>query len=102
MDGMRGYLLDPSEDLVRQGAAAVGQRAGMSSTTVMNMARQLCREEGYGQSPGEVYAAVQEVANLADDTGHAYSLSDRRWDADQEAARLGRLASRISGGHRRG
>ena len=98
---MRGHLLDPSDDLVNAAAAAVGQQAGLMPHEVISAARQLCREEGYGQSPGEVYAGLQELADFAQGTGHAYSLADRAWEANQEAARLGRLAQRISKGRGR-
>jgi hypothetical protein len=93
-------LPDPSDDLINAGAAAVAQRGGMSATEVTNAARQLLREEGFGQSPAEVWQAIGQVANLVDDVPHTRPLSERRWEADGEIDRLGRQASRLMRGRR--
>ena len=95
-------LPSPSEDVIAEGTAAVAQRAGISPTEVTNMAAQLLAEEGLGRSPAELWQAVGQVANIVDQAPHMRSLADRAFEADSEVVRLGRMASHISRGHRRG
>jgi hypothetical protein len=94
-------LPDPSDDVFAAGVQAVAQRAGTSPTRLLNMASELLREEGLGNSPAERWQAVGQVANIVDGVPHTRSLADRAFEADSEVARLGRLAQRISKGRGR-
>ena len=91
-------LPDPGEDIIAAGVQAVAQRAGTSPTVITNMAAQLLAEEGLGNSPAERWAAIQEVANIADEAPHTRPLSDRAWEAGTEIDRLGRKAEAMTRG----
>jgi hypothetical protein len=87
-------MFEPDDDFTDAGAAFVAAQTGRTVTEATNEARQWLRDEGLGYSPSELNYGLAVVAGIrAGQPG--CSLAEKRWHADEEIDRLGRLAQRV-------
>jgi hypothetical protein len=90
-------VFEPDDDFTAHGAAYVAAQTGRTVTEATNEARQWLQDEGLGYSPSELNYGLAAVAGIrAGQPG--CTLAEKRWHADSEVDRLGRLARRMTGG----
>jgi hypothetical protein len=87
-------VFEPDDAFTDAGAAFVADVTGTSPTQAVNEARAWLRDEGLGFSPAELNYGLAVVAGIrAGQPG--CTLAEKRWAADSEVDRLGRLARRV-------